>query len=65
MAASDGFRILGESAGDYSGWGVDGSGDINGDGFSDLLVSAPLALIAHFVSPDTNLESTQLNDHCI
>ena len=43
MAASDGFRILGESASDYAGWGVDGSGDVNGDGFSDLLVGAPYA----------------------
>lgn len=40
MTASDGFRILGESASGYAGYGVAGGGDVNGDGFSDLVISA-------------------------
>ena len=40
MSASDGFRILGESASSYSGFGVAGGGDINGDGFADLIIGA-------------------------
>lgn len=38
-----GFAILGESANDQSGWSVATAGDINGDGFADLIVSAPYA----------------------
>ena len=38
---SGGFVIHGETAGDRSGWGVGGGGDVNGDGLSDLIVGAP------------------------
>jgi VCBS repeat-containing protein len=37
----DGFRLDGESAGDNSGWSVSGAGDVNGDGYDDLIISAP------------------------
>ena len=40
-AGSDGFVINGQSANDYSGWSVAGTGDINGDGLADLIVGAP------------------------
>jgi hypothetical protein len=41
LAPSDGFVIQGDGAYDLSGWSVAGAGDIDGDGFDDLLVSAP------------------------
>lgn len=37
-----GFLIVGERSYDGAGWSVSGLGDINGDGFDDLVVSAPL-----------------------
>ena len=40
MAFSDGFRIIGESAGDYSGFAISAAGDVNGDGFADLVMGA-------------------------
>jgi Ca2+-binding RTX toxin-like protein len=40
---SGGFLIAGETAGDKSGWSVAAAGDVNGDGFGDLIVAAPYA----------------------
>jgi hypothetical protein len=41
LAPSDGFIIQGDGATDLSGWSVSAAGDIDGDGFDDLLVGAP------------------------
>jgi Ca2+-binding RTX toxin-like protein len=38
---SDGFRLVGIDEGDRSGSSVSAAGDVNGDGFDDLIVGAP------------------------
>lgn len=40
LDGSNGFTINGLAAGDRLGVGVSGAGDVNGDGFADLLISA-------------------------
>jgi hypothetical protein len=43
LDGSNGFRLDGVQAGGESGFSVAGAGDVNGDGFADLIVGAPLA----------------------
>ena len=43
LTGTNGFAINGVSAGDESGTSVSAAGDINGDGFDDLITGAPLA----------------------
>ena len=40
LDGSNGFQINGEAAGDHSGFSVAGAGDVNGDGFADLIIGA-------------------------
>ena len=40
LNGSNGFKIQGEAADDYSGSDVSGAGDVNGDGFADLVIGA-------------------------
>ena len=43
LSASAGFIIKGDAVGAYAGWSVSSAGDVNGDGFADLIVGAPYA----------------------
>ena len=43
LSSGDGFKIIGESEKDQSGYSVSGAGDINGDGYDDLIIGAPWA----------------------
>ena len=40
LDGSNGFRIDGENAGDYSGGSVSSAGDFNGDGYDDIIIGA-------------------------
>ena len=40
LDGTNGFRLDGIDAGDYSGISVAGAGDVNGDGIDDLIVGA-------------------------
>ena len=41
LASTDGFIIQGQTADDLAGFSVSGAGDIDGDGFDDLIIGAP------------------------
>jgi hypothetical protein len=43
LDGANGFRLDGAMAFDYTGHSVSAAGDINGDGFADLIVGAPYA----------------------
>lgn len=79
-----GFIVLGAEGaapdkvvGDEAGWAVAGPGDVNGDGFADLLVGAPhtdpprpiegghVYLILGFPSPPAEIDLKELCPRCI
>jgi serralysin len=41
LDGTNGFQISGEAANDFSGRSVSSAGDVNGDGFNDLIIGAP------------------------
>ena len=43
LDGSNGFKLSGVAADDWSGFSVASAGDVNGDGFADLIVGAPYA----------------------
>ena len=40
LAPTDGFEIQGGNPGDLGGWSVSSAGDVNGDGYADLIIGA-------------------------
>ena len=43
MDGTNGFRLVGVDSSDNSGYSVSSAGDVNGDGFDDLIVATPYA----------------------
>ena len=43
VATSNGFKIIGDAVDDNAGLSVSGAGDLNGDGFADLIIGAPVS----------------------
>ncbi len=41
LDGDNGFKILGEAAGDEAGFSVSGAGDFDGDGIDDLIIGSP------------------------
>ncbi|MBN8869920.1 MAG: FG-GAP repeat protein [Solirubrobacterales bacterium] len=45
LASTVGFVIIGSGADDFTGYSVSGAGDLDGDGFGDVVVGAPRASV--------------------
>ena len=50
LNGTNGFTVNGISMGDEAGWSVSGAGDVNGDGFDDILIGARWASPHGFLS---------------
>ena len=49
-----GWELIGVQAGEYLGSSVAGVGDVNGDGFDDLLIGAPATTHRSLRTPDVS-----------
>ena len=68
LNGTNGFKISGEGGGGYSGRSVASAGDMNGDGFSDLVIAAPEGDAAYVVfgaasGIPANLDLSSLDGH--
>ncbi|MEZ0241802.1 MAG: beta strand repeat-containing protein [Sphingomonas sp.] len=45
LTGSTGFSIIGDAAEDHAGISISAAGDVNGDGFSDIIIGAPGKMI--------------------
>ncbi|MEQ1825056.1 MAG: SUMF1/EgtB/PvdO family nonheme iron enzyme, partial [Pirellula sp.] len=55
---SAGITIFGANANDHSGWSVSSAGDVNGDGFDDLLIGAEYAGKSYVIFGSASLPAT-------
>jgi Ca2+-binding RTX toxin-like protein len=53
LSGSEGFQLNGKLAFDHAGWDVSAAGDVNGDGFDDFMVGAPVAGTSGSYTGDT------------
>ena len=58
LDGTDGFTLLGIENEDYSGFSISGGGDLNGDGFADLLIGANNAGESYVVFGKSDWSST-------
>jgi hypothetical protein len=66
LSASQGFFIIGANTGDHAGYSVSGAGDINGDGYDDIIIGAPYANsyagISYVIYGSANVSNIKLSD---
>ena len=62
LDGTNGFTLFGATNGDKSGRAVSGAGDVNGDGFDDLLIGAPYAGEAYLVFGDDDWSASPTLD---